>query len=543
MRTRLRRLSGSTLAAIVGALLLAAALRFWRIGVGLDHGVVHPDEFRWFLRSAAFVPLSCSSFDLSPTLFFYPTLFGYAAGLATAVAHATGIIVGDPVTAVPQIILIARSVAAGFGVLAVAIVGLAAWRMYSPAAALIAMAFVALDPVALIQLHAYASVDVLLVCCFALTVLAAYRLAVQGTTRAALIAGALVGLSFATKYPGLASLVPVGLGVVETYRRERDVRRAAVLFGSVLLGLVAAVVVACPPCVMRSDAMLAGIARSGRALGEQHIFAIDPTLGWYARPYLYQAFASLPFSFGWPLYLIVLYGVVVAIRRHTLADRIVLAAILPYLVVFGGAGAWMPRYILPVLSWMTVLGARGLADLRLRHRRAADLLLVAVWTYSLVFASSLLAAETSLQQAEVAAWIADHPPPRAAAGDQPIRVGFPFETGAYVALGTHLQHAGLVPVAGGKTNWIASRPDVFVLPAWDEVWIARGPASPAQASLRRLRSGEAGYREVARWTPWYLQRSFYTWLDPAFGTKGFTVFVRDDASARPGRTTGAGGGT
>ena len=523
------RLSDSTLAAIAGVLVIAAALRFWRIGVGLDHGVVHPDEFDWFLRSAAFVPLSCSSFDLGPTLFFYPTLFGYAAGLATAIAHAAGIIVGDPFTVVPQIILIARSVAAFSGVLAVAIVGFAASRMYSPATGLMAMAFVALDPVALSQLRAYASVDVPLASCFALTVLAAYRLAVQGTTRAALVAGVLVGLSFATKYPGLASLVPVGLGVAEVYRRDRNLERAAILLGVVLLGLVAAVVVACPPCVLRSDAMLAGMARTGRALGEQHIFAIDPTLGWYARPYLYQVFASLPFSFGWPLYLVVLYGVMVAIRRHTLADRIVLAAVVPYLLVFGGSGAWMPRYILPVLSWMTVLAARGLTDLRLRHRRAANGLFLAVWAYSLVFATSLVAAETSLQQAEVAAWIAGHPPARAAAGAHPIRVGFPHETGSYVALSSYLQGAGLAPVAGGKAHWFATRPDVFVLPTWDEVWIPRGPASAAQRSLRRLQNGEAGYSEVARWTPWYLQRSLYTWLDPAFGTKGFAVFVLDDA--------------
>jgi hypothetical protein len=312
------------------------------------------------------------------------------------------------------------------------------------------------------------------------------------------------------------------------YRRDRDRRRLAVLVATILLALSLTVVAACPPCLLRSDAMLAGMARSHRALVEQDLFAIDPALGWYARPYLYQAVASLPFSLGWPLYGLCLYGLVVAVRRRTLADRIVLAAIVPYLVFFAGSGAWMPRYLMPVLPWLAVLAARGLADLSSTHRRGATGLFAASWAYSLVYAVSLVVAEGSHPQAEVARWIASHPS-AGVAGQRPVRVGFPVKSGAVLRLGPPLQRAGLVTALAGDGDWLAPAPDVFVLPTFDEVWIARGRKNQARASLRRLQQGDSGYDEVARWTPWYLQRSFYTWLDPAFGSNGFAVYVRRDA--------------
>src|SRR5260221_10995008 len=109
MQTRIRRAFDLTLP-VVGILLIAASLRFWRIGAGLDEGLGHPDEFRWFIQAAGFVPLSCRSFDLDATIFFYPTLFGYAVGLTTALAHGVGALGADPLAAVPQILLSGGSV-------------------------------------------------------------------------------------------------------------------------------------------------------------------------------------------------------------------------------------------------------------------------------------------------------------------------------------------------------------------------------------------------------------------------------------------------
>lgn len=223
---------GLALLLVVGILLVGAGLRFSRIGAGLD-----PDEFRWFQRAAAFVPLTWQSFDLDARLFFYPTLFGYAAGAWTWIASALGLPASKTQQGFVEIVLIARSVSAFFGLVTVAVVGAASLRMYSLATSLVAMAFAALNPVELIQLHSYASADVLLTACFALSVLAAHQLAATGTATAAVVAGVAVGLAFTAKYTGLAALAPVAWAILEVYRREGSPRRVAVLGCVALLAL------------------------------------------------------------------------------------------------------------------------------------------------------------------------------------------------------------------------------------------------------------------------------------------------------------------
>ena len=85
---RQRRGIAALLAAMT--LLAAVALRFWRLSWGLANGEFFPDELIFSGRAAAFVPLSWASFDLHD--FLYPTLYGYLAGAATAIAHALGVL-------------------------------------------------------------------------------------------------------------------------------------------------------------------------------------------------------------------------------------------------------------------------------------------------------------------------------------------------------------------------------------------------------------------------------------------------------------------
>src|SRR5439155_1378886 len=114
------------IAALLGAmtLLAAVALRFWRLSWGLANGEFFPDELIFSGRAAAFVPLSWASFDLHD--FLYPTLYGYLAGAATAIAHALGVLPA-PGRYPPGAILMARIVSAAAGVLTVGLVSLAAF--------------------------------------------------------------------------------------------------------------------------------------------------------------------------------------------------------------------------------------------------------------------------------------------------------------------------------------------------------------------------------------------------------------------------------
>src|SRR5207247_985599 len=154
------------------------ALRFWRLSWGLANGEFFPDELIFSGRAAAFVPLSWASFDLHD--FLYPTLYGYLAGAATAIAHALGV--------------------------------LPAPGRYPPGAILMAR-----------------------------------------------IVSAAAGLGLATKYNGLALLVPVGWAILEGAIRARSPRPCLALGLVSLAAFGATFLAACPPCLLHLDQVRAAL--------------------------------------------------------------------------------------------------------------------------------------------------------------------------------------------------------------------------------------------------------------------------------------------
>ena len=59
-------------------LAVAAAVRFARLGWGLDDGTCFPDELEWLERMRAFATITQASFD--PPKLTYPTLYTYLTG-------------------------------------------------------------------------------------------------------------------------------------------------------------------------------------------------------------------------------------------------------------------------------------------------------------------------------------------------------------------------------------------------------------------------------------------------------------------------------
>jgi hypothetical protein len=347
------------------------------------------------------------------------------------------------------------------------------------------------------------------------------------------------GLAAATKYNGVAMLAPVGWAIVERRVRRTEPRVSVLALGScALAGFVGAVVVACPPCVLEADRTLAAMrylyslsVAAGYA-GWGNSF-IAPTVGWWGRPYLYQLVASLPYALGWPLYALALGGVGVALWQRELPDRLLLSALLPYGYVIGGSYLGFPRYLLPLFPCLAILAARALVRL-VRSPIAQGMIFVGVWTYSLALTASQVARFSNDQQRGVAQWIATS----LAADTSPerVRVGVPPPMGLqdFYRLARPLTQAGLVYLPVRQDAWLAERPEFFVLPEWFEIAIHRDfPRTYLAAQLDRLQSGAAGYRAVARWRSWYLQRELYTRLDPAFagdlwqGSLGFTVYRRE----------------
>lgn len=538
-----RLASAATLGAI---LLIAASVRVWRLGWGLDEGMFFPDE-KAIWGSYLFAFRSPSVGALFGHTLNYPPLYGYAVGVATGVVYALGAL--GPARDFPGAILVARGVSVAAGLGTVLIVWRLGRRWYGARAGAIAAALLAVTPFEVIQTH-YANADVLLGTCSALTLLLALRLRERAGAGSAFLAGASAGLAFAAKYPGIAFAAATAWVVGEIAWERRSVRCALLLGAAAVAGFAVAVVLACPPCVFETSRLvrevrwLRYLSTSGWA--PENGF-IAPSLGWYARPYVYQLVASLPFALGWPLYAAAIAGIVVALRRRSVADRVLLIGLLAYFVVMGRTTLVYPRYLVPLFPGMALLAGRALAALPARRGLAIGCT-AAVLAYSLASTVSHVERFSYAQQRRVAEWIAALPEARlpARAG---LRVAVPDTLAGYYALDPPFAAAGIAPRRVKAGAWFAQPHDVFVLPEWLRISIERDRTSPALArDLAALDSGAAGYVEAARFTSRYLDQDLYAWLDPAFtgdlyvGEIGFRVYRRASRAipvGEPGDARGA----
>lgn len=522
-----RRATGLLLAGAVA--LTAVALRWWRLGWGLGDETWFPDERLWAARARAFVPISWQSVIAGAAstgnlpYLVYPTLYGYLAGLVTWAASTRGWVAPEEPAFSIDAILIARWISAAASVATVALGGLLARRMYSPGVGLATAALLAVLPFEAMQVH-YAAVDTLLTTCVALTLLASWALVQRGTARAALLAGGAAGLAFSTKYTGIAAGAAVGWAIIEHGWRERSLARLLGLALAALAGFAVAVLVACPPCVLRADRMLEAMAWLGGVIARR--VQVVPSLGWYGRPCLYQLVAVLPYALGWPLHALALLGLGAALWRREAADRLALATIVPYFVVVASPGLTAARYLLPVFPPLAMLGAR--VALGPSGRRRAGMWAVgAAWVWALVLAISQVARFSYDQQKAVAGWIGANRPGAS--------VAVPNYLLGFTRLGDYLIRAGLTFLPVREGHWFDDAPDVFVVPGYYAAAVRRDrPGSAAAAALEQLRSGATGYRPAARWEPsWYLQDRLDAWLDPGLGAQvwqggyGFDVYVRD----------------
>ena len=510
------------LAAVAGIVASAVFLRFWRLGWALDERLLFPDEMIWFVRVSQFVPLSWSSFDLDFT-HTYPTLYGYFAGLATAAAYALGLVRPAPDGAFDAL-YVCRLIAASTGVLNVGLVGLLGWRCFSAPVGLAAAALFAVLPLEAAQVH-YASVDSLTITFITTALLASHALALHGGFVRAAVAGVCVGLAFATKYTGLGAFGGLLVPILVRAQRGRRWGTGLGLGVAGVVGLGVGIAVGCPPCMLRPSHLVTQLIDLQRltATGDFLNARLVPSLGWVGTPYVYQLVALFPYVLGWPLWLLSLWGIVVAVRRRSLADWVLLGALGTFFVAIGASALVFPRYLMPLEPGLVVLAARGGVELAGRSP-ARWVGLAAVWLYTFAIAASHVSSASLVQQKEVAAWIAARP--------QALHVATPEHGVEYFFLTPYLTRAGLTPVVMKTGQWLSAPADVFVVPELLAVGVQRDHPDGVEArDVARLEAGEGGFREAARWPMEYLHRGLYSWLDPGLspvlGTCGFRVYVRD----------------
>ena len=361
-----------------------------------------------------------------------------------------------------------------------------------------------------------------------------WRLLQRGTASAALLAGACAGLASAAKYPGVAFVSVVAWAIGERWWLLRSFPSALGLTALASVGFVATFAVACPPCVVHADALLAML----RQHHQMSLFAgfeaacLVPSIGWWQRPWIYELVASLPYGLGLPLAVAAVAGVGVAFRHRTQADRLLLAVLLPYFAFMGASAVVYPRYMLPLFPGLALVAAAGLA--RTVRLWSATIVVGLVVSYGAALTASQLSRFTWNQQAAVADWLGDK---RETLSPEDRRVGVPgiLEADPYFHLRQPIAAQGFDVEIERPDRWLRTRPAFFVLPAWQAMAIHRDRRNfLLHAKLMQIEAGHAGYRPVLRIPiPTYLQRWFDEPWDPTFavelwqGAIGFTVYARD----------------
>jgi 4-amino-4-deoxy-L-arabinose transferase-like glycosyltransferase len=519
--------------AMIAVVLLAAIFRFTRLYWGLDGGRWFVDETEYVHWMARFRPPSWGSFIRGGLL--HPPLSGFVAGLTGwLVSH-----LSVPVyTSEPTAIAVVRTIGAILSVVAVVVVARTGAAMYGPFVGVAAAAFLAVTPFEAMQVH-YASLEPLLLFTTTLVLAASWRLFERGTVGSAVLAGAAVGLATGSKYTALTLAGAVVWAIVHRAWTARSFGIFVRLGVASALGAVVVFVLVCPRSVLQPYAFMTAMERLSviAQLPTVAMNMISPTIGWWGRRWVYQLVAVMPYVFGILLALAAVVGLVVALRDRRPADRLLLAAIVPYYAYTGYFTNVYPRYMLPLFPALAILAAAGLA--RLARPRLAAVLALVVVGYGGALTASQIARFSWDQQIAVGKWLGARLP-ILGASERMAAVPGNSDHDHFMRIKAPIEAEGFAVTVQRPGQWLKGRPAFFVLPHWMALSIRRDLHRKSMVpALEALESGASGYRPVVDLPiPGYLQRPLDERLDPAFavelwqGAIGLTIYAREDLLPR-----------
>ena len=402
-------------------LALALALRLPAARYGLPH-FVHPDE-------SLLVPLAVQFLtgDLNPHFFNWPSAYMYTlAGLYAVVGalspsdgalSSVAVFVRDPA----PFYLLGRMVSTLLGVTTVLLTYMLGARLVGPAVGLAASLFLAMNLQHVVDSH-FATADVPVTCAVLAALLATLRYWERGRRSDALLAGLLGGLAASVKYNG--GLVGAAFLTAHLLRvRSFEGWGGSVLRGWAPLvwfaGAVVGFVAGTPFAALAPREFARGLFGEIHAIGTvQFGNEADPS------GLLFHLLHSLPQAMGIPLLLAAAGGLVLALRRHTPLDLIVLAFPLPYFAIIGTWDSRFERYAEPLFPFASVLAAVGLAGLASwwPSRRALGLAILAALAVlpvavRVLYYEALLARPDSREVA--AAWLDRNLPAGASVAMEP----------------------------------------------------------------------------------------------------------------------------
>ena len=391
-----RRIDRSVVA-LVGVAIVAFVLRIYDINWDQNQHL-HPDERKITMVAQCLgwhsVPLGCPAIPdpANPHFFAYGSFPMYLLALvANGLAHLFGSVHGLPTDGgafndYNHITLVGRALSALFDTGTVVVTGLLARRLLGPWWGVTAAALVAFSTIN-VQLSHYYAVDTVLTFFVALTLLGTIGLSLHRPGRRtaaaleegslprlaetlgwALLTGLAAGLALTSKISAAPLALPIGLALLLRWRRLGlrgwiDVLAATVTIGTTtLLTFIATM----PYALLDSTDFWHDVNEQNNLA--HGVFVYPYTIQFANRtPYLDQLKNLFVWDLGACFMVAAGAGILVALVRlwHKWDDTLIilLGWVLVYFGITGGFYMKFPRYQLPIVPALAVLGVVGLREL------------------------------------------------------------------------------------------------------------------------------------------------------------------------------------
>jgi hypothetical protein len=340
---------------VAGVIAVGLLLRVWGIGFGLPFEY-QVDEVQYVRQGASLATRALEPAWWNNPPFFKYMLLGEYAGLFglgrllgwyASIADFSARHTLDPT----PLYILGRATAAGMGAATVWLVYRLGLAAYGRRVALLAAWFLAVCFLHVRDSH-YAVNDVPTTFWMAASLWAAVRVAQSAQRRWSVLAGVTLGLGIATKYTAILAVVPLVVAHVvalRTRRAEMGLRWTRELaIGPAVACLVA--VLASPYFILTPGLVWHDIAQEV-ALNERLRMGIA-SYGYYLDP--------LVWGFGAALLALGVCGSIIAMRRHSPSDLVIVSLPLSSYTLLGLQGAHFARQLLPIVPALVLLSAVAL---------------------------------------------------------------------------------------------------------------------------------------------------------------------------------------
>ena len=507
--------SPSNVALWVLLIAVAAGFRLWGITWGFPRADLNPDE-SLVLRTA----MKMTWADPNPHFYNYCGFIFHVSFLSSEFLKAFGMELDEIGR-----LLVHRLWTVLWGTLTVPVVFVLARQVGgSVRGAFIAGALLAITPLHVWESH-FGTTDAPLLLFMTSSLAVSIGAAEQPTWRRAILAGLLTGFATGTKYPGAFGVVPFAAAIaIALYDRRlatwKDAVRLVAVFGA---GAVAGSFMVSP------YQYLDGIQTINTFLFELDNvetghFGFDLNVpGWQYRPYLYEFVAAFPFGFGVALALLVYVSVAWFAWRPSRPRLVALAFVA---VFFGITGSWLfvpVRYFMPLFPVFLVAAGLFLDTLLIRRQWLGIAVTAIVLGYTTAFTATTTHRLTYDTRNESGEWIERHVPPGSVLllAHSILRSYSPLPDPERVP-------SRLVRLGRLDRTVEEYQKDMAGSPTGAKVYISasgleylryyRTREPESVAAWDHLRQNPSRYRLVKVFERWYLNKSFYSSLDPMYAS-------------------------